>query len=295
MNFARQRDAVRNWWQIARRSHDFSGRCASLHCRKRQWLSVFASGIVLEGQWFCSTTCLEKELPRYLDQAVARTPRHPPVHRIPLGLILLSRGQITTDQLHNTLQLHQETHRARFGECLQQLGHAREREITSALAAQWACPILASDFDPLPATLGMLPRAMHTQFRLAPVHFTPATRTLYIGFESQVDYSLLSAVSRLLECRTEPCILSTSDWLRTQRTERRPSEIVFTTTGPTQEIAPIITSYLTRFSAPTVTFAILRGCTWFRIRWGPGTTDVLFLVKHASQPFISAEHNALTA
>ncbi len=62
-------------------------------------------------------------------------------HRVPLGLVLLSRQQLTAEQLRAGLAAQRSAGRGRIGEWLQTLGFASEQQVTSALARQWSCPV----------------------------------------------------------------------------------------------------------------------------------------------------------
>src|SRR5271169_36282 len=78
--------------------------CENSACRQRRvfwpaWLRK-QEGICLQGQWYCSPECFEEAaksvLFRLLPGAGEGAKRH---HRIPIGLMLLSRGTINDAQL----------------------------------------------------------------------------------------------------------------------------------------------------------------------------------------------------
>jgi hypothetical protein len=69
------------------------------------------------------------------------TQRRPRQHRIPLGLVLLSRGFIDNQRLQAALQAQRQSRKGRVGEWLMQLGAVNEAQVTMALAIQWSCPV----------------------------------------------------------------------------------------------------------------------------------------------------------
>lgn len=95
-----------------------------------------------EGSWRCGRPCLTQAI----KTAVRREFRNGLTsesrirHRIPLGLILQTRGLITAEQLRFALQEQAETG-GRLGDVLQRSFAVDEREIAGALAAQWNAPL----------------------------------------------------------------------------------------------------------------------------------------------------------
>ena len=63
-------------------------------------------------------------------------------HRVPLGLLLLSRQQLTAAQLRTALEAQRAAGQGKIGEWLRQLGFVTELQVTAALARQWSCPVL---------------------------------------------------------------------------------------------------------------------------------------------------------
>jgi hypothetical protein len=105
----------------------------------------------LRGAQYCRAECLEMALIDVLRMRPV-PPRDPAARRIPLGLLLLSRQQITAEQLRWALAAQTEangcvdeavpTERKKIGAWLQELGFATEQQVTAALARQWSCPLL---------------------------------------------------------------------------------------------------------------------------------------------------------
>ena len=83
-------------------------RCAHPEC-SRQFSPLLAAlpsrtGILLEGLWYCGSRCFARALPHLLKHPkLARRTRRLPDHRIPLGLLMMSRGELTYEQLKTAL------------------------------------------------------------------------------------------------------------------------------------------------------------------------------------------------
>src|SRR5579859_495455 len=78
--------------------------CANPACERRQILWSFfqrgSTGIELQGRWYCSPECFEEAARHEFHRLRASPePNLRQVHRMPIGLLLLSRGVITEVQL----------------------------------------------------------------------------------------------------------------------------------------------------------------------------------------------------
>jgi hypothetical protein len=98
-------------------------------------------GVVIEGLRYCREDCMEQALTDALRRrrSVSQSAQAP--HRVPLGLVLLSRQELTAEQLQAGLAAQRSAGRGKIGEWLQTLGFASEQQVTSALARQWSCPV----------------------------------------------------------------------------------------------------------------------------------------------------------
>ena len=168
-----------------------------LHCNgdgcagaRRAWqrISNGAGSICVHGLRYCFPHCFERELMRRLVRMQpTRAVRRTLAHRLPLGLLMLSRADLTDSQLRQTLQEQQRNKGRRIGECMQQLGYVREPQVTAALALQWCCPVLKT--LPQQAVDCGVPLGLLRRFQMLPVHFSEATRHLHIAFAGDIEYS----------------------------------------------------------------------------------------------------------
>ena len=99
-------------------------------------------GVVIHGLRYCQDECMERALLDALRRIRSAAKRTLAPHRVPLGLLLLSRQQLTVEQLRAALQAQRTAGRGRIGEWLQTFGFASEQQVTAALARQWSCPVL---------------------------------------------------------------------------------------------------------------------------------------------------------
>ena len=237
----------------------------------------------MRGSWYCLDGCLERALTEALAPTSSTTLRTGP-HRVPLGLQLLSRNQLTAEQLREALAAQRAAGYGRIGDWLQTLGFVTEKQVTAALARQWSCPVLQS--ENLAAQLSRvceIPVALLEAFVMVPVNYVAATRTLFIAFSEGIDYSVLYAIEQMLGCRTEPCLAVPSrlrqslDKLVAHRAE---SELVFDRIADVAELAGIVRSYCVRTAASEIRVAACGAQLWVRL-FRPGRRSLDLLLRPA--------------
>jgi len=231
-------------------------------------------GTRMHGVWYCMPECLEHALTEVLRRArVAAAGAFAPPHRIPLGLQLLSRQQLTAEQLRAALQAQRVAGRGRIGEWLQTLGFATEQQVTAALARQWACPVLQVEPAPLQSRrLPVVPLSLLEACHMIPVDFVEATSTLHIAFGEGIDYGVLYALEQMLGCHTEACLIRPSALRRSLRPlleQRDPAEVVFDRVADGAEFARIIRSYATRLAASEIRLVPCGPHIWIRLERPP--------------------------
>ena len=121
-------------------------KCENPRCDHRRVLwpfgAVKSAGMFLQGHWYCSPDCFEIAVQEALVQLLAvPESSQKKSHRIPIGLLLLSRGTINDAQLKQALDLQRTRGNGRIGKFLQEIRAVSEQDITSGLAAQWGCPV----------------------------------------------------------------------------------------------------------------------------------------------------------
>jgi hypothetical protein len=233
-------------------------------------LTQTVHGFRLQGAWYCGSECLQRALAAVLEQEKPARERAPAAaHRVPLGLLLLSRQQVTNEQLRAALDSQRSAGKGKIGEWLQQLGFVDETQITGALARQWSCPVLRSS----PAAWGAsnfmaIPLALLEASQMVPAEFAAASQTLLMAFCEAVDHSTLYAVERMLGCRTQACFVGPSvlrQRLQWMTQIRRPQEFVFDRVEDISECSRIIASYSGKVSADEIRLIRCGRHLWIRL------------------------------
>jgi predicted metallopeptidase len=188
-------------------------------------------------------------------------------HRIPLGLLLLSRRQISSRQLQQAVARQRAHSETSIGECLQQLGAISEQQVTTAVAAQWGCPTF---FAPVLENLEphFVPAELLLRHEMVPVHWNPHQRLLYLGFLRAVNYPALGAVEKVLACRVEPCFLRASELrhaLSHIHEQKSGGLAAFAPGLGPEQIAEIVLSYAAQTGAEEIRTAITPEYIWARM------------------------------
>jgi len=223
----------------------------------------------MHGAWYCLDPCLERALTEAFERMRSRPKTSASLHRIPLGLLLLSRQQLTAEQLRQALDAQRVAGRGRIGEWLQRFGFASELQVTSALARQWRCPVLrASSLSGAGVRVPQLPLTLLESFFMVPVDYVSSTATLHVAFSEGIDYTVLYAIEQMLDCHTEPCLALPSalrKGLEARSKRRGECEIVFDRLADTAELARIVRSYAARVAASEIRLAACGPHLWVRM------------------------------
>ena len=251
--------------------------CANRNCSYSAWERWRSrhSGVLLDGRWYCSESCLKVALQLTVSQGSHSTRKgSDSAHRLPLGLLLFSRGIIDQQDLARALQMKADDPQARIGECLCQLGRITEEQVTRAVGMQNGLPVL----------IGYQPRLE----RLVPVRLQEAadaccfrtTRSpaiLFVGFSVVVDPSLVRAIESILGTTVEPCVLPScvvKERLRSLA-DIDSREVVFETPMRRTEMIDSICSYAKQLGAEFLRVARTRDYLWIRLQSGI-SHDLLF-------------------
>jgi len=228
----------------------------------------------MQGARYCRPECLERALlevlgrTRPVSQRAAVTP-----HRIPLGLLLLSRQQLTAEQLRTALAAQRAAgcgqSKMKLGAWLQEFGFATEEQVTAALARQWSCPVLRTGATAMCVSrFPLIPVPLLESFRMMPVELVEATGTLLIAFSEGIDYTVLYAIEQMLGYRTEACLVSPSTLqksLQALARQRGASDVVFDRMEDAGECAHIIGSYSAMVKAEEIRLARCGDHLWIRL------------------------------
>jgi hypothetical protein len=211
---ARHPDARPLPWTKSTRHPSLMNTCMNLYC-KSSWLRLWRRRNVprFEGQWACSPECMRV----LIEQAVERelgdgTPLEPRKHqhRIPLGLLMLSQGWITSEQLQRALDAQRAAGgKERIGVWLMRLSNVSEEQVARALAMQWGCPVFPlANYHPEKVS-ALIPRVLLDAYGMVPLH-SGSSRLAYLAFEDRTDSSVAFAVERMSGIRVEAGVIPAS-------------------------------------------------------------------------------------
>lgn len=229
----------------------------------------------LQQGWCCSQECFEAAFER-LAAPLLRTlaaPRRPRPHRVPLGLLLLSLGEITSQQLRQALAA-QATHgQGRVGDWLVRQGAIKEDTVAAGVALQWARPTFPlAQSQGWRQCRGWAPQAMLDSLQMLPLHFAAQQRLLFVGFTQSVDATALAALAYIFECKTESCIVTDSAQQQVLKQMRalpalaQVQDVAFERMDNPHEIARIVRQYAREAEARQVRVACAGPFIWVRIR-----------------------------
>jgi hypothetical protein len=123
-------------------------------------------------------------------------------HRIPLGLVMLEQGWITSEQLRKGIETQRAAGQGRLGDWLVSEVGVSEGLVTRALSLQWNCPVLALDRHDPERMATVFPRLFVEAFAALPLRLA-AGSILYCGFEDRLDPVLTLAAERMFGLRVE--------------------------------------------------------------------------------------------
>jgi hypothetical protein len=194
------------------------------------------------------------------------------VHRVPLGLLLLSRQQLTAEQLRVALEAQRAAggmHQKKIGAWLQELGFATEGQITAAVSRQWSCPVLRTGTMTAGSSrFPAIPVLLLQSFQMMPVELVDASGTLLIAFSEGIDYTMLYAIEQMLGYRTEaslvsPCAMQKS--LQALAQQRDSTDVVFERLEDAEECVHIISNYSAKVEASEIRLVRCGAHLWVRL------------------------------
>jgi hypothetical protein len=239
----------------------------------------------MRGRWFCTDHCLEREIESVVEEflfkrgSVTRAP-----HRMPLGLLMLSRGPLNKDQLKTALLTQRREPSDKIGKWLQRLGYVTEKQVVAALALQWGTPVLVFPEEIAPQSA--IPWELLNALRIMPVRLAPTQGTLYVAFSDPVDHAVLRAIEQMTGWSASPCIVSDTVMdrlLSKMHSSERDYAHTFENVIEPAEIARITASYAGRLGTSEVKLTECGAYIWARLKDGRRDSDILFRVSPKSR------------
>jgi hypothetical protein len=246
--------------------------------------SAHKAGIRMHGRWYCSSSCFASAVEEKLSELATWGPEpanH--VERMPLGLMLVSRGLLTSTEFQEVMGEQRESG-GEIGELLVRRGSVSEKQVTAVRATQWGCPVFSAPKCPMQSKIN-IPSAFMRLYSMIPLHYVAATNLLLVGFVHNVEYGLLYAIEKMTGCKTQPCFVTPSDF-RTQMQEieqakekngeTTASELEFESVHSSAEMARILCNYGAHLEADEAIIGKCKEYLWTRLKCGPRDVDLLF-------------------
>lgn len=190
--------------------------CGNEDCRTG-WLQLWRSRAHtrFEGGWACSSACMEQMIARAVRTEVEswdsiRTER---ALRMPLGLILLSRGWITQVELQNALAAQRRAQQGRVGEWLRDLCGISDETIAKGLAIQWSCAVLPEGSAGLELAPELMPDFLGRTYELLPVR-QGSDGAVFLAGRCRAEHAGARALERMLGCPVHAAFLEDRTWGR---------------------------------------------------------------------------------
>lgn len=254
--------------------------CANPACRASSWARWCHRnhGAYLNRRWFCSEVCIKAAMA----PLVADLPRIPKstsqsAFRLPLGLLLLSRGIIDEHELALALARKALNPSQRIGECMRGLSLVTEEDIARAIAVQSSLPLLLGCEPQSECLIPIRLQETAEAFCFQNVH-NPST--VFVGFSSYPNPSLVKAVESILQVTADPCVVPASlvkNKLAQIQEREYPSEVVFDVRMSGEEIMNTVCSYARQGEVESIRMANTSEYIWARL-YGRQVHDMLFRI-----------------
>jgi hypothetical protein len=181
--------------------------------------------------------------------------------RMPLGLILLSRGWISHRELQEALAAQRDARNGRIGEWLHRLHGISEETITKALGIQWNCTVLPSGVPSLEFAPSLIPGFLRRRYGIALLRQGPDA-ALYLAGKYRAEHAAARAMEHMLREPVHAAFLEDNAWSLADgevadTTELHPS-------GPDGVVA-CISQWIERFRPSDARLVRVHDHLWLRI------------------------------
>jgi hypothetical protein len=275
--------------------------CALRTCRNTMLIRSVPQrrvGVTVGQSWYCSVDCFVSaaltRLAELSDERIVEMPHRP---RLPIGLVMVSKNYLTGEQLrYATAQ--SQLHNEELENALLRLGLASERQLASARAMQWGCPMLKQ--EGVGQTIEAdIPATLLRSSCAAPLHYSAETKRLLLGFVYRVEHTLLHALEQVIGCKAQPCFITPTEFdIQIDRVAGAPDykEEVFEQLMTPMQMANTLGSLAVEISAREASFVNCRDYIWTRLSGKRRRVDVLFRARRKmdtgqSEKFVYQEEN----
>lgn len=264
--------------------------CAQPECENKLHARLISSGrpgISVGEQWYCSIDCFSLALHGILaslsSAEVVELPRHP---RLSLGLALLTKGFLTTEQFQHATSK-SEAEGIDIETTLVEMGWASEKQLAAARSAQWGYPVLGQDLS-THSVIADLPSILFRTYSATPLYYSGETKRLVLGFVERVDHRLLQSIEKITGCRAEPCFITPTQLARQLDRLTGPTryqQVLLESPGTLAQMSQTLRDHATQIAATGAEFTRCHAFLWSRIEGHGGTVDLLFDLRNAAATF----------
>lgn len=249
--------------------------CSNPRCASG-WLQLWRKRRVpvVEGGWLCSPECTRARMADLIAREQAGTGTAATYrHRVPVGLILLTRGWIKHEHLRDALEAQRNGSEMRLGEWLVANRGLDESRLAHALGLQWSCPVFSLDKHGGGSPVTIVPRLMSESFGFVPLRCA-SPGILYLAFEDRIDHSLTLAVERVISLRVESGLLPASEFRAAQQRHRQGqfARARVIEAGSLPLLAEAFAKHIEKQKPVEARLARLRDLFWLRL-WRSGQSE----------------------
>lgn len=243
------------------------------------------TGIQAGDRWYCSVDCFARGSgPLLSELAQSRFAENQREPRMSLGLILVSKGLLSADQLRFAQSSAEMNHDSLESTLLRhQL--VNERQLAAARAAQWGYPLL-KDRVGSPVELN-IPIVLLREFSAVPFEVSTKARRILIGFVFRVEHSLLESIEKTTGFQVVPCFTTATQYaqqLGYLTTGRNYDDVLIPEPGSVERMARTLGQCALDVGATEAIFSHCKNFVWSRITGSKGIFDVLFRFDGAIDP-----------
>jgi hypothetical protein len=272
--------------EAAFRWRDLLVRCGSPNCgfrlKVQPALLTRFRGVQFQRRWYHQPACLREDLLARVRSLLSVSGSLPRPYRIPIGLLLIKRGAITSQQLRAALNLQRQAGTGNIGYWLRHVTNLGDEHICAALSQQWGCPVFplegsAAHF----ITNNAPPHLLLESAKAVPAFAALDGREWHIAFSERIDHTLLYAWEQILQCKTFPCVARASainEALELSQKRITRKEICFDSVRDPLEMAATICSYASQMDAREIKVERAVGHIWAALFQGNARRDLLFRV-----------------
>ncbi|MGA2570216.1 MAG: hypothetical protein ABSF23_06820 [Terracidiphilus sp.] len=248
-------------------------------------------GFQVGQHWYCGVECLVQaargSIAQLLNRRVVEIPRTP---RLSLGLVLLSKGYVTAEQLRLAASQNRRRNES-LDTTLVRMRLATDKQLAQARSAQWGYPVLAQEHIGHMVQAD-IPQSILDAYSAVPFHYSLAAKRIFLGFVFRVEHSLLEAIEQITGCRVEPCFVTAADLMeQAERVTCAPDycEVLIDDPGTPEKMALAVGRIAAETVAREACFTQCRNYVWARLIGKGGIMDVVFQMKNAASEAIFTE------